>query len=69
MMKIAVNPKMFDNIGYQIILNEEFKAIGVNILFDKKIMNKERFKNPILISSQKEEYALAQRMIESFFKK
>lgn len=68
MMKIAVNPKKFDNFGYQIIFNEKFKAIGVNFVFDKKILLKERFKQPVQIISNEDESKLVQKIIFKLFK-
>lgn len=67
-MKIAVNPKKFDNFGYQIIINEDFNAIGVNFLCDKKILMKERFKQPVRINSNEDESKLVQKIIFKLFK-
>jgi|LSQX01.2.fsa_nt_gb hypothetical protein len=68
-MKIAANPKSIDSFGYQIIFNEEFKAIGINFVYDKQILKKERFKHPVRIASEQDEYKLAQNIICKLFKR
>ena len=67
-MKIAANPKSLNSFGYQIIFDEEFNAIGINFICDKKILKKERFKQPIRIASVKDECNLAQKIICEIFK-
>lgn len=67
-MKIATNAKSLNNFGYQLIFNEEFQVIGINFVCDKQILKKERFNQPVCVTSQKQEYKLAQRVIENLFK-
>lgn len=69
MMKIAANPKVINSFGYQVIFNDDFKAIGINLVCDKKILWKERFKYPKRILSAKEECDLAQKIIFKLLKK
>ena len=69
MMKIAANRKMLNSFGYQVIFNDTLKAIGINIVYDKKILWKERFKYPRRITSVEQECDLAQKLIFKLIKK
>ena len=69
MMKIAANRKMLNSFGYQVIFNDDLKAIGVNIVYDKTILWKERFKYPRRITSEEQECDIAQKLIFQLMKK
>lgn len=69
MMKIAVNPKVLNSFGYQVIISDDFKAIGINLVCGKKILWKKRFKYPKIIVSAKEECELAQKIIFELLEK
>lgn len=57
-----------NSFGYQVIYNDDFYVIGINFVCDKKILKKERFKQPVCVTSQNQEYKLAQKVIENLFK-
>lgn len=69
MMKIAANRKILNSFGYQVIFNDTLKAIGINIVYDKKILWKERFKYPRQITSEEQECDIAQKLIFKLIKK
>ena len=54
------------DIGYQLILNESYYVLGVNLLCKDKVLIKKRFDNAIEVKSQQEETELVNRVfIES----
>lgn len=67
-MKIAANPKMMNSFGYQVIFNDDFKAIGINLVCNKKILWKERFEYPKKIITVEQECDLAQKIIFKLLK-
>ena len=67
-MALATNFKTISGFGYQLILSDEQLVLGVNLLFDKKILIKKRFKRPREIGSINEEKRLVQAVVIDYFK-
>jgi CRISPR/Cas system-associated protein Cas7 (RAMP superfamily) len=65
-MKLAMNIKRPLDIGYQLILNESYWVLGINLLCKEKVLIKKRFENAVKINSQLEEMELVNQVfIES----
>lgn len=67
-MKIATNVKPLGFFGYQLILNEDLMTIGVNVLCGRKILRKERFRNPCWVKGIADEERLVYKTIEEILK-
>ena len=61
-MKLALNIKRPIDIGYQLILNESYWVLGINLLCKDKVLIKKRFDNAIEVKSQQEETELVNRV-------
>lgn len=61
-MKIATKIRCAKDVGFQLILDDSYLVIGVNLLCNKKILLKKRFDKAIHIKSQLEETALVNQV-------
>lgn len=68
-MKLATNIKSVKEFGFQLILDETKFVIGVNLLYNKKILIKKRFTESIVIINQTAEKELVNKVIMECFQK
>ena len=61
-MKLAMNIKRPLDIGYQLILNDSYRVMGINILCKEKVLVKKRFDDAIEINSLLKETELVNRV-------
>jgi len=66
-MMLATNIKSAKDFGFQLILNESKLVVGVNLLYNKKILIKKRFNESIIINNQIEELELVNQVIMECF--
>ncbi len=67
-MALATNFKTISQFGYQLILSDEQLVLGVNLLYNDKILIKKRFRNPKSNNSKNEELRLVQTVVNDYFK-
>jgi len=68
-MNIATNIKPVNEFGFQLILSESNSIVGVNLLFNKKILIKKRFAKVLNINSKYEEDELIRTIINEYLRK
>lgn len=61
-MNLATNIIQATDIGYQLVFNDSFRVLGINLLIKDKILIKKRFNNAIEIVSKQQEIALVHRI-------
>ncbi len=61
-MKLATNIIRSSDMGYQLIFNDSFWVLGINLLIKDKVLIKKRFNNAIEIISKQEETELVNRV-------
>lgn len=66
-MMLATNIKSAKDFGFQLILNESKFVVGINLLYNKKILIKKRFNVSIIINNQNEELELVNQVIMECF--
>ncbi len=52
-MKIATNVRPIEGIGYQLVFDNSKRIVSINLLYDNKILIKNKFSEPIVVNSDK----------------
>ena len=63
-MKIATQIAYTQKVGYQLILDDQKRVIGINLILDKKVLSKKRYDNPLHLSSQDEINSFAKKFVK-----
>ena len=68
-MILATNIKSVKGFGFKLILDDSKFVVGVNLLCNKKILIKKRFKEARFITNQNEEIDIVNQVILECFNK
>lgn len=68
-MIIATNIRKAECIGFQLILDEKMKVIGINLLCNNKILVKKRFDNALAIKNKAAENEFVNQIFTEYLTK
>jgi len=67
-MILATNVKILDEFGFQLILDDSKKLLGVNLVYKSKILTKKRFTKPKMVINFAQEKKIISEVINEYFR-